>query len=179
MNPTCDGRYRKAREAAILLNESLKNLPGVDLYIYGHTADSIFCGSTEIRIYKENGNTNPFALSEVDARRENRDGVAIYEVGQRVRKFTKSPVLMFVISDGSPCASNYYGESSIKDVRSNVTKLEKDGFTVIQVSISTVRDANEMFSHVIDLKNDISEFPKLLGKIIKKAVVDDKKTTIT
>ena len=170
----------QARKAAILLNEALKDLPNVDLYIYGHTADTITYGTTELSIYREgNRPTSPYALSDSKARFENRDGTAIYEAGQRVRRFTKNPCIMFVISDGEPAAYHYGGSSAISDVRKNVTKLENDGFTVIQITIDTVNHAKEMFTHVIDLKEGIQELPNLLSKVIKKAIINDKKTTIS
>jgi len=169
-----------ARKAAILLNEAFKDLKGVDLYIYGHTADVVFSGSTEIRIYKEGKKAcDPYGLSASCARVENRDGTAIYEVGKRIRKFTNNHVIMFVISDGNPAAYDYYGASAARDVRQNVTKLENDNFTVIQISIDTVSDVSEMFTNYIDLTHDLSKFPRNLGKIIKKAVVSDKKTIVT
>jgi nitric oxide reductase activation protein len=86
---------------------------------------------------------------------------------------------MFVISDGEPAAYNYHGASAIHDVKQNVSKLENDNFTVIQISIDTVRNVSEMFTNYIDLTQDLSKFPKTLGKIIKKAVVGDKKTIVT
>ena len=171
---------KTARKAAILLNEAFKDLKGVDLYIYGHTADVVFTGSTEIRVYREGKKAcDPYGLSASCARTENRDGTAIYEVGKRIRKFTNNHVIMFVISDGEPAAYNYYGASAIHDVKQNVSKLENDNFTVIQISIDTVRNVSEMFTNYIDLTQDLSKFPKTLGKIIKKAVVGDKKTIVT
>ena len=169
-----------ARKAAILLNEAFKDLKGVDLYIYGHTADVVFSGSTEIRIYREgNKSCDPYGLSSSCARSENRDGTAIYEVGKRIRKFTDKHVIMFVISDGEPAAYAYHGREAIRDVKHNVELLEKDDFTIIQISIDTVSKVSEMFTNYIDLTKDLSVFPKLLGKIIKKAIVRDKKTIVT
>ncbi|MBP3732358.1 MAG: hypothetical protein J6I84_03850 [Bacilli bacterium] len=174
-------KMTKAREAAILLNEALGSLPGVDLYIYGHTADITHTGSTDIRIYKEGKkHSDPYALGMCGRRLyENRDGVALYEVGKRVRKFTSSPVTMFVISDGEPSACDYRGLAARHDTRENVKKLENDGFSVIQVTIDNVCGAEDMFKNVIDLRHGVDELPKLLGNIIKKAVVADKKTTIS
>lgn len=175
--------YKKAdmaRDAAVLLNEAFGNLPGVDLYIYGHTADLISSGSTSLNIYREGKKYNPkYSLSEIQARYENRDGVAISEVAARVRKYTKSNAIMLVISDGAPCAHNYHGECARKDVKDRVEKLKKDGFEVIQITIDHVGGADDMFETVIDLQHSLDELPKKLSQVIKKIVVSDKKTTIS
>lgn len=169
-----------ARDAAVLLNEALKDLPGVDLYIYGHSADQIYEGSTELYVYREGKATkDQYALSNIRGRVENRDGEAILEAAKRVRKHTSGHCIMFVISDGQPYALNYWGRPAIKDVREKVTEVEKMDFTVIQVSIDYVDRANEMFSTCISLEHDLANFPKRLSKVIKDAIVNDKKTTIS
>lgn len=169
-----------ARQAAVLLNESLKDLPGVDLYIYGHSADEAIMGDTCIYSYREGSKYKPnFALSNAHAHRNNRDGVAILEVAKRVRKQTQDNCIMFVLSDGQPCAKNYGGWSSIEDVKSKVKQVEKMGFTVIQVSIDYVHYAKEMFDNVISLEYDISNLPKRLSQVIKKAIVRSKTTTVS
>ena len=174
------GKMRLAREAAVLLNESLKDLSGVDLYIYGHSADEAIRGDTCIYSYREGTKYKPqYSLSDAIAYRNNRDGVAILEVAKRVRKQTQDNCIMFVLSDGSPCASNYSGWSSIQDVKSKVKQVEKMGFTVVQISIDYVNYAKEMFDNVISLEYDISNLPKRLSQIIKKAIVKSKTTTVS
>lgn len=169
-----------ARESAILLNESLKDLPGIDLYIYGHSADERIRGDTCIYSYREgNKLQSPYSLSNAIAYYNNRDGVAILEVAKRVRKQTQDNCIMFVLSDGQPCASGYGGWSAIQDVRSKVKQVEGMGFTVIQISIDHVHYAKEMFDNVISLEYDISNLPKKLSQIIKKAIVRSKITTVS
>lgn len=171
-----------ARKAAILIQEALKGT-GTDLYIYGHSADEIYSGATEITVYHEGNNplVSPYALSEVGAKYENRDGIAILEVAKRVRSKTKDQILMFVLSDGVPCAHGYYGTESENDVRSKVKKIEGMGFTVIQVTIDTLNEESckRMFSNIIHLENNLSEFPKRLGKVIKKSIMENRKTEVS
>lgn len=169
-----------AKQAAILLNESLKDSPGVDLYIYGHTADMKTPGDTMIYSYREGSKYCPkFALSAANALGENRDGTAIYEVAKRVRKFTQEDCIMFVLSDGEPAASGYYGYPAFRHVHDKVKEVENMGFTVIQVSIDSVHNAREMFDNVISLEYDLANFPKRLSQVIKKAIVKNKRTTVS
>jgi len=171
-----------AKRAAILIREALKGT-GTDLYIYGHSADSIYSGATEITIYQEgkSANISPYALSDVQAKYENRDGTAILEVAKRVRKKTKDPILMFVLSDGLPCAHHYWGRESEIDVRNKVKKVEGMDFTVVQVTIDTMNEESckRMFTNVIHLEKDLGDLPKKLGRVIKKAIMKKRKTEVS
>ena len=176
------GKIGRAQEAAVLIKEALKGT-GTELYIYGHSADLIYSGATEITIYQEGDSKSisPYALSQVEAKYENRDGTAILETAKRVRKKTKNPILMFVLSDGCPCAHGYWGIESELDVREKVKTVEKMGFTVVQVTIDTLKETScrRMFTNIVHLEKDLVELPKKLGKIIKKAILKDRKTTVS
>lgn len=175
-----------ARQAAVLINEALGNLPGVDLYIYGHTADVISSGETVIRTYKDRNTSklDRHLLGSIGRRplRENRDGTAIREVTKKVREFTSSKCLLFILSDGQPAAVDYGGRSALKDVRDAVENAERDNFEVVQVTIDHISESacKEMgFKNSINLENDLSNFPERLAKIIKTAVLKDKTTKIS
>ena len=175
-------RISISRDAAILLNESLSSIPGIDLYIYGHSADE---GSTsrevDIRIYKEPGFPFDYSLTNLKARYENRDGDAIFNVAKRIRKFTEEPILFFVISDGDPLANSYYGTPAVKDTANKIRLAEKLGFEIIQVQIGdgNISNIKMMFNKYIILKNDLSQLPEKLGSILKKSILERKKTTIS
>ena len=176
----CGRRMDNAKCAAILLNEALKNQPGVDLFIYGHSADIMFTGAVEINVYREGKNTkNEYALGSAEARSENRDGTAILEVAKRVRKQTDNHILMFVISDGYPCARGYGGWPAMKDVRSNVTAAQKLDIDVVQISIDYIEHAKEMFDTYIDISGDVGNMSKNLSNTIKKLIIKNKKSVIT
>lgn len=180
-----DYKAEHAREAAVLINEALKGLPGLDLYIYGHTADQNWEGSTELLIYKEGNTGDENSLVDIHGRKENRDGVAIKEAAARVRKFTDSHCLMFVISDGMPCACNYWGVGSIRDVRKKVDEVRKDNFDIIQITIDgdggDIENSKIMFGkkYVVDLRKDLSQLPLELSKIIKKYVLNNMGSSTT
>ncbi len=181
---SCNKAYL-ARQGAILLNEAFKDCPGIDLYIYGHTGDLRSfggTGTTTIYKYREGGRgkQNTDSLTHITGRCQNRDGTAIYETAKRVRKFTQNHCIMIVLSDGEPAAEGYYGMSAIRDVRSNVKKVQNTmDMEVIQVCIDTVEGAEDMFDNVIDIKGDIGNLPSLLGKILTKLIQKDKVTTTT
>jgi hypothetical protein len=172
-------RIDTARDTAILLNEALKGIAGVDLYIYGHTGDQVYSGATEISIYKEGRSTCPeHALGAIRAQCENRDGVAILEVAKRVRKFTQEPVLMFIISDGIPSAVSYRGYEARKDTAKRVQEVEKMGFNTLAITIEAYSEAKEMYPRNIDLSDNLEDFPKLLSRLIKDLIIKSKVTTV-
>lgn len=169
-----------AKQAAILLNETFGKSLGVDLYIYGHTADIGSIGYINLSVYREGNHYNPkFSLSKSYAKSQNRDGDAILEVAKRVRKFTKEDCIMFVISDGSPCANGYGGSSAIKDTAAKVKEAEKLGFGIIQISIDAVYGVEDMFDTYIDIGYNLEEMPKLLNEIVKTKVIKTKHTTVS
>lgn len=169
-----------ARQAAILLNETFGKSLGVDLYIYGHTADIDSIGYINLSVYREGSHYNPkFSLSKSCAKSQNRDGDAILEVAKRVRKFTKENCIMFVISDGSPCANGYGGIPAIKDTAAKVKEAEKLGFGIIQISIDAVYGVKDMFDTYIDIGYNLEEMPKLLNEIVKTKVIKTKHTTVS
>lgn len=169
-----------ARQAAILLNETFGKSLGVDLYIYGHTADIGSIGYINLSVYREGSHYNPkFSLSKSCAKFQNRDGDAILEVAKRVRKFTKENCIMFVISDGSPCANGYEGIPAIKDTATKVKEAEKLGFGIIQISIDAVYRVEDMFDTYIDIGHNLEEMPKLLNEIVKTKVIKTKHTTVS
>lgn len=176
----CGGtqKDRIARKTAILFNEAFGSIPGVDLFIYGHTADYLEDHTTQLNIYREPGMgiDRYSAMSEIRARYENRDGDAILTAAKRVRKKTSSKCTMFVISDGSPCALGYLGDEGVKDTRKKILQAQALDFNIIGICIDSVPEMSNMYDSWIDISSDISQFPIKLGRIVKKAIMDSRST---
>lgn len=173
------GRFRKARAAAVLANEAFGKIPGIDLYIYGHTADSSEAGGygyTNLNIYKE---ANLLSLEEtknrlqrLSNRRENRDGVAYREVVYRIRKYTQDPILLIILSDGIPSAYGYHGEDAYEDTSNALKEIKKNKVIPIQINIQTHGETSIRKEFASSVRIDkISELPEVLGKIIKKEAI--------
>ena len=181
-----------ARETAILLNEALSGVPGVNLFIYGHSADYLTLlpeetrescfGMVDITIYKEPGmsKSSSVGLNRISAKYENRDGDAILQVAKRVRKYTDDHCLMFVISDGEPLARSYSGRSAREHTHKQIVTVETTlDTTVFGICIDTISNAGDIYPRYISLEHDLSNFAKNLGKIIKTEVLKTRVTTIT
>lgn len=151
-----------ARDTAVLLNETLGSVPNVDLYIYGHTAGRL---TTSLFVYREKGFRKRWALGSTDSRAGNHDSIAIREACARVRKSSAEKCLFFMISDGAP-------NESTDMVRKAVQDVEKDGFSVVAISIDPYYDPSTMYPHNVNL-TDMSTLAVDLGKIVKKAIMDN------
>ena len=162
-------KIHKAREAAIFINEIFKKIPNVELFIYGHSADIEEEGTTDMITYREPGKSvDMYALGSCQSRIENRDGDAILAVGHRMRKFTQNNGILFVISDGAPCAYKYHGTSAIEDTRVKVVKTEALGLQVIQIAIENSVPSERMFKHHIKM-TDIKNLPTdMVGFLSRK-----------
>lgn len=167
-------KIEKARQAAIFINEVFKNMPDVDLYMYGHTADTPSTDVTYLRVYREKGHvTDPFALGSIAARGNNRDGDAILAFAKRVRKNTPNQGLLFVLSDGQPSASNYGGKACIEDTRRKVQKAQALGFQIIQIAIEESVPSKEMFDYFIkmtDIKNLPNDMINYMSRKVDKLI---------
>lgn len=171
-------RYMIAKKAGILFNEAFGSVPGVDLFIYGHSADKIEKYTTELMVYREPGmGIDQYkALSDVSARCENRDGDAILSAAKRVRKFTQSSCTMFVISDGSPCANDYSGPSAVADTRNKIIKAQTTlNMNIVGICIDAGVPGDRLYDTHVDLL-DLPTLPKTLGQMIKKTIMENRST---
>lgn len=156
-----------ARDTAVLLNEALNKLSNVNLFIYGHTATR---KAIDLFVYREKGFKNKYALGSTNSRAGNRDSVAIREAAARVRKFTKDKCLFFMISDGAP-------NESTDMVKQAVIDVERDGFSVVAISIDPYYDPSTMYSKNVTISN-MSTLALEVGKLVKKAVMENTKKKV-
>ena len=151
----------KAAEAAVLIDEALKGIRGVNLFIYGFTSGEQ--AMAEIRIYRENGkNTPKNILGALAPRRGTPTGEAIAAVTDRVRSKTRDDVLLFVITDGDD--GGRYG------TRRAVRRAMQNGFAPVGIGIENSLDLSDDFPESLSL-TDLSSLPKNLGKIVRKAIL--------
>lgn len=129
--------YEHARDVAIVLAEGLKGMDGIDVCVYGHTAEDGFKGVT-LREYYSPRQRNLASLMKINARMENHDSWAILhtanifnrDYGDHDRK------IMFVISDGEPAGSGYGGEPAYQHMLEVNNACLKRGVEVYGVGIA-------------------------------------------
>lgn len=159
-------KIEAARDTAVLLNEAISGIRNVDLYIYGHTTEN---GQfVKLNAYREGtASKDRYVLGSIDADWSNIDSKAIREAASRVRVRTREKCLFFVVSDGAPC-------EPIENVRKAVKELSKDGFSFVSIGIDFEYDPSTMYDHHVSMTN-MSRLAPELGKMIKKAIMDNSK----
>ena len=166
-------KIKKAKEAALALILALEGNSHINLFVYGHTADSGYSSKKAVQIYKYYNTleklTDYRKIFHCKARGNNADGYAIDRVAKEM-KTNSSEKLMIVISDGQPNASMYSGASAENHVKKIVTNLEKKGVFVIQVCIDNVESSPRMFKHFVPYDKDGKFFDKLKTILQKKLI---------
>ena len=122
---TEDGeRIDSARNVAVVLAESLRSVAGIDVSIYGHTAEEDYSNpSVAIREYYSPRQKDLAACIGLDARRQNHDSWAIQHTANIFnRDFSDyDRKILFVISDGEPAGGGYGGHKAM----SHMLKVSK------------------------------------------------------
>ena len=165
----------KARMAAISLKEALSDNPMLNLWVFGHTADSSNRGVTEMTEYwSPSMKDRPMAMGAMRAKYENRDGSAIVASADRVKRQAHNPAtnkLMIVLSDGAPSAAGYRGHTAYSHTASCVKHCEARGWNVIQVGFagSTEYIMKQCFTNYIYV-DDTDTLGDKVSKIIRKVI---------
>lgn len=167
-----DGRREiLARDTAVLVNEAVGKLQNVGLYIYGYTSG--YEGVALFPYREGNAATHRHSIGSITSRGGTPTAPAMLEAAWRVRRSSKEKTLMFVISDGM-------ADGGIRAVRQATDQVQKQGFEVIGISISsslTKDHLSMMYDHWI-VMNDLDNLASELGKTVKKAVLKNAKKHI-
>ena len=153
-----------------MFQEALGRAENIELFTYGHTADNVL-GTTNIYRYTKPGSKSGYSLGSITSRKNNRDGVAIKAVAGELKRSTScAEIILLVVSDGQPIASEYEGEAAIEHTRSVVRELDRE-MHVIQIAIDPVVESARMFDHYVrftDLASLSTQITTLLKKLIRR-----------
>ena len=122
---SCSRKIEQAREMCIVLAEAVKQIPGMHLHIYGHTANRQ--GRSDLQLfehYSSHGDARSAdlgGLGAIEACSNNYDGYAIKETAQRLSQDPAKKKYLFIIADGLPSGNGYGGEEAEKHVTSVCT----------------------------------------------------------
>ena len=164
----------EARKSAIAIKEALSDNSQLDLWVFGHSADGIKEGQTEmIEYHSPSLDNKSMTMGNMQARWENRDGNAIIASALKIDNESENNCkrVMIVLSDGEPSADRYRGEKAIKHTRDSVKYVEKQGWQVIQLGFGQCTDEvmSKMFTNYVRV-DDTSDLGNKLSKIIRKVL---------
>jgi cobalamin biosynthesis protein CobT len=172
------GRWQRAMDVAVLMQQALQGVNQIDFYCYGHTTEySGIPGYTKeatslIAYYEGNKRGKQECLGGIYAHSTNRDGHALLECAGRMRRFTKQPIVLFMVSDGMPSASVPHRFSTGEEyVRHAVAELKKNDVHVIHIAIDDSVKSERMFTDYVkftDMGNLVHNMTALLTRVITK-----------
>lgn len=118
------GRLEAAKQAAVALYEFCTGC-GIPIMVYGDTADRSKLEQMSVYAYVDFESNDPddkYALMNIQARSNNRDGMALRILAERLLHAPQKTKLIISISDGQPKAMpDYTGEKAARDGISCIT----------------------------------------------------------
>ncbi|WP_441299880.1 vWA domain-containing protein [Brevibacillus reuszeri] len=167
------GRLEAAKRAVIAVYEYCQ-MCDIPILIYGDTADVSKLEQMSIFAYTDFDKPDAqdrFRLMKISARSNNRDGMALRIMAERLAVLPHQTKLLISISDGQPRAMDVYtGSLAANDIKQTIDSYERRGITFLAAAIGQDKDViseiygNERFLDITDLH----EFPARLVRVIAR-----------
>ena len=154
----CGYKIEQAREMCVVLAEAVKQIAGVHLHIYGHTANRGGYGA-DLQLFEhysstgDSRNADLSQLGAITAMSNNYDGYAIKETAKRLSLDPAKKKYLFIIADGLPHGTGYSGKEAEKHVKSVCS------FVRTKLKISTYAFGVGVTSH-----GDVAQFTSQYGE---------------
>ena len=174
-----DRKFELAKIAAVILSEVCRN-NGISFGCIGFTADNhstgkIYRYSCDHNIYCNfrNKPSEHYALVNIKADNENRDGYSIRYATQLLMKQRNQYKVLIVISDGEPSANGYRSANGIEDTKRAISETRSKGIPVIGIAIgNSINDAKYIRMYGSDYVpcKDVSALSTTLCRVLRKQV---------
>lgn len=155
------GRLEAAKQAAVAVYEFCKSC-GIPVLIYGDTADRSPKEQMSLYAYidwEKSKLNEEAALMGIESIGNNRDGMALRVLAEKLVKGPQTTKLLISISDGQPKAMpDYTGEMAIGDMKQMIQAYSRKGILFLAAAIGqdkqTISDiyGQERFLDITDLK---------------------------
>lgn len=167
------GRLEAAKRAAIAVYEFCEQC-NIPIIIYGDTADRSSLEQMSLFAYCDFTHAESddcFRLMNIQGRSNNRDGMAIRILAEKLLMTNEQTKLMISISDGQPKAMpDYSGDVAVSDMQMVLKEYRRKGITFLAAAIGQDKDTicniygKESFLDITDLR----QLPLSLVKIIAR-----------
>lgn len=167
------GRLDAAKQAAIALYEFCDGCD-VPIMICGDTADRSRLEQMSLYSYIDFDSEDPdekYSLIGIQGRSNNRDGMAIRVIADRLLTAPQKTKLFISISDGQPKAMpNYTGDLAVEDMKKTLQEYRRKGVIFLAAAIGQDK---EIISDIYGNENtldmtDLKQLPARLVQIIAK-----------
>ena len=148
-------RLAQSRQAAVLVNEAVKGIPNLELFVYGFTTN-------ELNIYHERKAVSRYALGSTKADGGTPTAQAMGIAARRVRRLTSSRCLMMVLTDGLP--------DNERATKEQDRLLARQGFVPVGVDIAGGTAVQDIFCDAISVE-DVGDLAPFVGKLVKNRLL--------
>ncbi|MCR8644284.1 nitric oxide reductase activation protein NorD [Paenibacillus sp. N1-5-1-14] len=169
------GRLEAAKRAVIAVYEFCQ-LCKIPVLIYGDTADVSRMEQMSIYAYTDSEHPNPddrYKLMGIRARNNNRDGLILRMMAERLLTSSEQTKLLISISDGQPKAmEDYTGSVAATDMQQTIAEYERKGITFLAAAIGQDKEVISQIygqERFIDITN-LEAFPRQLVRIITRYI---------
>ena len=167
-----NNRIEMARTTAILIWEFCKKCD-IPIGIYGDTADLNNREDVSIYSYSDFDNQDKddcYRMMQISPKSNNRDGVPIKYVAEKLLKVDADIKVLFIISDGKPLAKpNYKDELAKEDLKNLVSEYSRKGINFFVAAIGNDRHViRDIYgdNRFLDI-SDINTLPNRISMILK------------
>lgn len=167
------GRLEAAKRAAVAVYEfcTASNIP---LLIYGDTADRSPIEKMSMYSYidwEKPELNDKYSLMAIQSHSNNRDGMALRVLAEKLVKAPQSTKLLISISDGQPKAMpDYTGNVAIDDMKQILKEYSRKGIVFLAAAIGQDKDTISNIygqEHFLDMSN-LGQLPIQLIRIISR-----------
>ena len=167
------GRLDAAKQAAVALYEFCTGC-GIPIMVYGDTADRSRLEQMSVYAYVDLASKDAdekYALMNIQARSNNRDGMALRIISDRLLNAPQKTKLVISISDGQPKAMpDYTGEKATHDMKDTLQEYRRKGIQFLAAAIGQDKEAiRELYGaeNTLDI-TDLKQLPARLVQIIAR-----------
>ena len=167
------GRLDAAKQAAVALYEFCTGC-GIPIMVYGDTADRSNQEQMSIHAYvdfESKDADEKYALMNIQARSNNRDGMALRIISDRLFKAPQRTKVIISISDGQPKAMpDYTGEKAARDMKDTLQEYRRKGIQFLAAAIGQDKEAiRELYGaeNTLDI-TDLKQLPARLVQVIAR-----------
>ncbi|MFT4104363.1 MAG: AAA family ATPase [Lacrimispora sp.] len=163
------GRLDAAKQAAIALYEFCHGCH-TPVMIYGDTADRSPMEQMSLYSYAEFDSKDPdekYSLINIQGRSNNRDGMAVRIIADRLLTAPQKTKLFISISDGQPKAMpDYTGDLAVADMKNTLQEYRRKGVLFLAAAIGQDK---EIISDIYGNENtlDITDLKQLPARLVQ------------
>lgn len=167
------GRLDAAKQAAVALYEFCSGC-GIPIMVYGDTADRSKQEQMSVYAYvdfESKDAEEKYSLMNIQARSNNRDGMALRIISDRLLNAQQKTKLVISISDGQPKAMpDYAGDIAANDMKDTLQEFRRKGIQFLAAAIGQDKEAiRELYGaeNTLDI-TDLKQLPTRLVQIITR-----------